>query len=236
MFNFLSILIHIINSIFSGLYISQFLKSKHKKKVTVILWSIIYFMAQMVIFEVIQSRYPFNDVVSVTINVLLIVGMQRLFFRKGASSQLFVCFSFVAGKEIVKYIASVLNVALGTVTGKWLDALIMQGQIVANNHVELVTNVMLYVMYIASAILYALILGIAYFFHLLCIKSDFGEWPLMGRGQPDINQYPLSFSYLYIFSFWLFNTMIVLLSVRSDIVDAYLQMYDSFIGTIVSLF
>lgn len=83
---------------------------------------------------------------------------------------------------------------------------------------------------------YALILGIAYFFHLLCIKSDFGEWPLMGRGQPDINQYPLSFSYLYIFSFWLFNTMIVLLSVRSDIVDAYLQMYDSFIGTIVSLF
>lgn len=37
----------------------------------------------------------------------------------------FICFSFVAGKEIVKYIASVLNVALGTVTGKWLDALIL---------------------------------------------------------------------------------------------------------------
>ena len=63
MFNFLSILIHLINSIFSGLYISQFLRFKHKKKVTVILWSIIYFMAQIVIFEVIQSRYPFNDVV-----------------------------------------------------------------------------------------------------------------------------------------------------------------------------
>ena len=76
MFNFLSVLIHIINSIFGGIYTSQFLKSKHKKRITVILWSIIYFMTQIVIFEVIQSRYPFNDVVSVTINVLLIVGMQ----------------------------------------------------------------------------------------------------------------------------------------------------------------
>ena len=115
---------------------------------------------QVLIFEVIQSRYPFNNVISAIINVSLIVGMQRIFFRKGTSSQLFVCFSFVAGKEIVKYIASVLNVVLGAVAGKWLDELIMQGQIVANNHVELVTNVMLYVMYIASAILYALILGI----------------------------------------------------------------------------
>ena len=86
--------------------------------------------------------------------------MQWIFFRKGVSGQLFVCFSFVAGKEIVKYIASVLNVALGTVTGKWLDALIMQGKIVANNQVELVTNIMLYVMYFVSAFLYALILGI----------------------------------------------------------------------------
>ena len=115
---------------------------------------------QVLIFEVIQSRYPFNNVISAIINVLLIVGMQRIFFHKGTSSQLFVCFSFVAGKEIVKYIASVLNVVLGAVAGKWLDELIMQGQIVANNHVEFVTNVMLYVMYIASAILYALILGI----------------------------------------------------------------------------
>lgn len=140
MFNLLSILIHIINSIFSGVYTSRFLKCKQNKKATIILWTLTYFVVQMVIFEVIQSRYPFNDVVSAIINVLLLLGMQCVFFRKGTSGQLFVCFSFVAGKEIVKYIASVLNVALGTVTGKWLDALIMQGKIVANNQVELVTN------------------------------------------------------------------------------------------------
>ena len=160
MFSLLSILIHIINSIFSGVYTSQFLKCKQNKKATIILWTLTYFVTQVVIFEVIQSRYPFNDVVSAIINVLLLLGMQCVFFRKGTSGQLFVCFSFVAGKEIVKYIASVLNVALGTVTGKWLDALIMQGKIVANNQVELVTNIMLYVMYFVSAFLYALILGI----------------------------------------------------------------------------
>ena len=103
MFSLLSMLIHIINSIFSGVYTSLFLKPKHDKKSTVILWSIIYFLMQVLIFEVIQSRYPFNNVISAIINVLLIVGMQRIFFHKGTSSQLFVCFSFVAGKEIVKY-------------------------------------------------------------------------------------------------------------------------------------
>ncbi|MBQ8245555.1 MAG: sensor histidine kinase [Lachnospiraceae bacterium] len=160
MFSLLSILIHIINSIFSGVYTSLFLKPKHDKKTTVILWIIIYFIMQVVIFEVIESRYPFNDVVSAVINVLLLLSMQWVFFRKGASRQLFVCFSFVAGKEIVKYIASVLNVALGTITGKGLDALIMQGKIVASSQVELVTNILLYVMYFVSAALYALILGI----------------------------------------------------------------------------
>ena len=64
MFSLLSILIHIINSIFSGVYTSQFLRSKQNKKATIILWTLTYFVVQMVIFEVIQSRYPFNDVAS----------------------------------------------------------------------------------------------------------------------------------------------------------------------------
>ena len=160
MFSLLSILIHIINSIFSGVYTSRFLKCKQNKKSTIVLWTLTYFVAQVIIFEVIESRYPFNDVVSAIINVLLLFGMQCVFFCKGSSVQLFVCFSFVAGKEIVKYIASVLNVAMGFLVGKWMDALIMQGKIVANNQVEFVTDVMLYAMYFISATLYALILGI----------------------------------------------------------------------------
>ena len=43
MFSLLSMLIHIINSIFSGVYISQFLKCKRSKKITIFLWTLTYF-------------------------------------------------------------------------------------------------------------------------------------------------------------------------------------------------
>lgn len=176
MFSLLSVLIHIINSIFSGVYTSQFLRSKQNKKATIILWTLTYFVVQMVIFEVIQSRYPFNDVVSAIINVLLLLGMQCVFFRKGTSGQLFVCFSFVAGKEIVKYIVSVLNIALGALVGGVIDDLMMRGKIITNTQVEVINNIVIYVMFSASAILYALILGI----YLLLINKKYvrKEYPL----------------------------------------------------------
>ena len=160
MFSLLSMLIHIINSIFSGIYTSRFLKYKQNKKTTIILWTLTYFVVQVVMFEVIQSHYPYNDVVSAIINVLLLLGMQWVFFRKGASGQLFVCFSFVAGKEIVKYIVSVLSIALGAVIGGFIDTLVMQGKIVTNTQVEVANNIVMCVSSFTSAILYALILGI----------------------------------------------------------------------------
>lgn len=160
MFSLLSMLIHIINSIFSGIYTSRFLKCKQNKKTTIILWTLTYFVVQVVMFEVIQSHYPYNDVVSAIINVLLLLGMQWVFFRKGASGQLFVCFSFVAGKEIVKYIVSVLSIALGAVIGGFIDTLVMQGKIVTNTQVEVANNIVMCVSSFTSAILYALILGI----------------------------------------------------------------------------
>ena len=133
-------------------------------------------MTQVVIFEVIQSRYPFNDVVSAVINVLLLLSMQWIFFRKGASGQLFVCFSFVAGKEIVKYIVSVLNIALGALVGGVIDDLMMRGKIITNTQVEVINNIVIYVMFFASAILYALILGI----YLLLINKKYvrKDYPL----------------------------------------------------------
>lgn len=82
---------------------------------------------------------------------------------------------------------------------------------------------------------YAVILGVAYAFHLLCIKEDFGPWPIVGRHQPDICQYPLLFSYLYILCFWLFNTCIILLSVRRDFVSAYSFMWNCFKQTVIDI-
>ncbi len=179
MFSLLSILIHIINSIFSGVYTSQFLKSKQNKKATIILWTLNFFVVQMVIFEVIESRYPFNDVVGAIINVLLLLGMQWIFFRKGASGQLFVCFSFVAGKEIVKYIASVLINILGLITGKWIDNLIMQGKIIRLEQVENVNNAIMFMVSVVCVLLYALLIGV----YLSLINKNYvrKEYPLQVR-------------------------------------------------------
>ena len=61
MFDLLSLLLHFINSIFSGLYTSWFLKSKQNKKMTITLWSFIYFVVQVVVFDMVHSWYPFNN-------------------------------------------------------------------------------------------------------------------------------------------------------------------------------
>ncbi|MBR5892830.1 MAG: hypothetical protein IKZ37_04245 [Bacteroidaceae bacterium] len=81
-----------------------------------------------------------------------------------------------------------------------------------------------------------IMLGIAYGFHLLCIKEDFGSWKQLGIHQTDINQFPLLFSYMYILCFWLFNTAIILLSIRIDIYEAYKYILGCYKETIVSFF
>ena len=158
-----------INSIFSGIYASQFLKAKRNEKTTIFLWTILYFMVQAAVFEGLQSKYSFNDVTATIINVLLLVCMQGIFFRKSTSGQIFVCFSFVAGKEIVKYIVSVLNFALGTFLGSQINELVMQGKIVTSRQVEILNNIMIYVISFVSTILYAVILGI----YLLLLHKNY---------------------------------------------------------------
>ncbi len=74
--------------------------------------------------------------------------------------------------------------------------------------------------------LYSLLLGMCYTCHLISIKKDFQSLKIMGRHQDDINRYPLIFSYTYILCFWLFNTYIVLISVRSDVFKAFKFMFD----------
>lgn len=50
-------------------------------------------------------------------------------------------------------------------------------------------------------------IGFSLYFHYYCFKSQIGNY------QTDINQYPLSFSYLYIITAWIINICIVLVAV-----------------------
>ncbi len=169
MFDLLSILIHIINSIFSGLYSSQFLKSKKSKKTSIAVWSVIYFVVQVALFDVIHSLYPFNNMIGAIINVVLLMGMQLIFFRREISRQLFVSFSFVAGKEIVKYVVSVANFALGAFIGNWINTLVMQGKIVTDSQVIVANNILESAMCFVGTVLYAVIMGI----YLLLINKKY---------------------------------------------------------------
>ena len=71
MFSLLSILLHVINSIFSGIYTSQFLKARCNKKITIILWAVVYFLVQVVIFDIIHRQYSFNNMTGAMINVFI---------------------------------------------------------------------------------------------------------------------------------------------------------------------
>ena len=81
-----------------------------------------------------------------------------------------------------------------------------------------------------------ILLGMAYTFHLLCIKFDFRSFKEMGRHLEDINRFPLIFSYFYILCFWLFNTMIVLVAIRSNVFGAFAFMFESFMQTVTNIF
>ncbi len=99
--------------------------------------------------------------------------------------------------------------------------------------------VMIFGFFFARDMSYAfyIFLGMAYMFHLLCIKFDFKSFKDMGRSQEDINQFPLLFSYSYILCFWLFNTMIILVTIRNNnIFKSFVFMFDSFKETIMNIF
>lgn len=59
--------------------------------------------------------------------------------------------------------------------------------------------------------IYDILLGITLAFHLHCFRAQTGNW------QPDINQYPLWFSYLYIWTARLLNLNVFLLAFWSSL-------------------
>ncbi len=58
--------------------------------------------------------------------------------------------------------------------------------------------------------IYDMVVGITVGFHAMCFKTQ------TGNHQPDINQFPKAFAYLYIFSFLLFNINTILVSYWSS--------------------
>lgn len=79
--------------------------------------------------------------------------------------------------------------------------------------------------------LYDLLIGLSLGFNGVCIFKD------TRHTQPDINQYPLFFSFIYIATFLLFNLMIILICIGKEfnIVETLRYMFSNFWEIITSL-
>lgn len=142
---------------------------------------------------------------------------------------------FITFREIINL---KIDKQKGSVVSKGNDSMLETSKLAPYCLPLLAYIIMIFGCFIASnmSYVYYVVLGMAYTFHLLCIKLDFRSFKDMGRHQDDINQYPLIFSYSYILCFWLFNTFIVLISVRSNMLRAYAFMFESFKETFSSIF
>ena len=175
MFDMLLIVaIYLIDSILGGIYSQGFLKEKYGKKAVLVVWGTAYFLIQIVVFEILDARFPVGEVTGIILNVCVLLFMQFLLFEKDLQKQFFVAFSFVAGKEIVKYIVSVFSIASNGVCNKILGFFITKEIINTLEKTDMWINILNFIVIILCALLYTLLLSV--FLRLISnkfVKKDY---------------------------------------------------------------
>lgn len=129
----------------------------------------ICFLSQIVIFEIVGSKYQINDIAQVVVNLCILFFLQLLLFRQDLTKQAFVIFSFVAGKEIVKYIVSIFNFALCGLWNRTFNFLVLEEKINTVKAASVLGKISTGVISIISALLYAILLIV----YLRLIRREF---------------------------------------------------------------
>ena len=156
----LIIAIYLIDSILGGIYSQGFLKEKYGKKAVLTAWGVAYFLIQIVVFEILDARFPVGEVTGIILNVCVLLFMQYLLFEKDLQKQFFVALSFVAGKEIVKYIVSVFSFMFNELCNNILDYFIAKEIINTLEKSNIWVNILTFTVIILCALLYALLLSV----------------------------------------------------------------------------
>lgn len=162
-------LVYLIDGMASGIYTWGFLNGKYGKRIVLTVWSAACFLMNIMIFEISDRRFPIGEVMGIILNVGILFFMQFLFFQKDLQKQLFIAFSFVAGKEIIKYIASVFSIAI---TGVWngiFDYLIAKSILNTLDRLHIWTVLSIVVTAVVCALFYAALLSV----YLLLISRKF---------------------------------------------------------------
>ena len=139
-FYFLSLPLYISEAIASGLYNQNILNSRYSKRVTVILWTIIYLGVDVVINEWLGID---NDIIGVVVNLALLFVLQSVFFKWDYKKQIFVALSFSAGRKLTRYIISVLYSLISSLSGGFVESMIVSAEEMTLERARLITYVYL---------------------------------------------------------------------------------------------
>ena len=159
----LPVSIYLVDSILSGIYSQGFLKEKYGNKAVLAVWGAAFFLIQIAVYEILDNRFPINEVVGIIVNVCVLLFMQFFLFEKDMQKQVFVAFSFVAGKESIKYIVSVFSIAFTGLWNKTFDILLAKS--VSNTLDKLYhwTHISVIVIAVICVLFYAFLLSIYLF-------------------------------------------------------------------------
>ena len=159
----LPVSIYLVDSILSGIYSQGFLKEKYGKKAVLAVWGAAFFLIQIAVYEILDNRFSINEVVGIIVNVCVLLFMQFFLFEKDMQKQVFVAFSFVAGKESIKYIVSVFSIAFTGLWNKTFDILLAKS--VSNTLDKLYhwTHISVIVIAVICVLFYAFLLSIYLF-------------------------------------------------------------------------
>ncbi len=161
--------IYLADSILSGIYSQGFLKEKYGKKAVLAVWGAAYFLIQIAVFEILDNGFPVGEAAGIILNVCVMLFMQFLFFGKDLQNQLFVAFSFVAGKEIVKYIVSVFSIIFAGLWNKTFGFLIGKRMLNTADKMYFWADISTTATAIICTLFYALLL----FVYLFVIRKKF---------------------------------------------------------------
>lgn len=165
----LPVSIYLTDSILSGIYTQGFLQEKYRKRVVWAAWVAAYFFIQIAVFEILDSRFPVSEVAGIILNVCVMLFMQLLLYTKDMQKQIFVAFSFVAGKEIVKYIASVFSFIFAGLWNQTFDFLLEKRMLNTVDKMYFWGDISTIVTVIIGMLFHALLLSI----YLFVIRREF---------------------------------------------------------------
>ena len=168
----LSFSIYLVNSIVGSIYMQKFLREKYQKKLVLSAWAGLYFIIQSLIFYRIDRLGLFHDLMGVLADIAFILFFQMLLYNKDFLKQLFVAVSFVAGKEVIKYIIVVINYGQNWAITKF--SVVLLKKITTMKEVELWSCIFAATGGLVLVLLYALLLSV--YFSIISrkfVKKDY---------------------------------------------------------------